>query len=61
MGGLRENECNSLKTEHHIREVLWMLMIIVYLGVVLINLLNIFICQNVKLPIYRRNANLLYL
>lgn len=45
----------------HIKEVQRMLMITVYLGVVSINLLNIFACQNVELCIHRINISLLYL
>lgn len=36
-------------------------MIIVYLGVALIDLLNIFACQNVELCIHRIKISLLYL
>lgn len=45
----------------HIREVQWVLTMIVYLGVVLINLLNVFSCQNVGLCVHRINISLLYL
>lgn len=52
---------NKARHISHIREVQWVLMMIVYLGVVLINLLNVFPCQNVGLCIHRINISLLYL